>query len=152
MRSLLRFVIGAPGWGWVAWHLAILATLLPCGYVLWWLRKPSPGRGGTSLVAAAALLLFLAALTVVSLVNAMLFARTLAGTGLGRYLKAVGVWLLCWPLTAALLGVLANRADIAGLSPMARRLALVGFLLLVALFYAVNLLLLARVRAHGAGS
>lgn len=133
------------GW-WTVWHLFLLGMLMPAAGLVWWLtiNKPGAGPQGGEL-AAGLLLIFLLGWTFASLVHAMLLAGTFSG-GWTRYLKALVAWGFSWGLVGWGFYRLSNEAASATAGDGARRVALIGLIVLVLGFYAGNLQLLARLR------
>ena len=145
MRGLLTFLFGAPGW--FGWYVALWLSLLPGIGVWWWLRTTTPGAGPQGgLVAFLAMMLLLAALTLIGLVLAIRYAGAATVPGPGRYVVVVGTWLIGWGIVAWKLGSWANTASLADATAAQQFQARTGFLLLLLATAAAHLWVLAKIR------
>jgi hypothetical protein len=143
----VRAFLFGTGW-WTLWHLFVLSMLLPFAGLIWWLLIARPGAGpqGGEL-AAGLLLLFLLGWTLISFVHVMLYAATQA-SGWTRFVRGGVVWLMGWWAVGWAIYKLSDLAASAYAGVIARRAGLAGLVLLVLALYAVNLAVLARVRAR----
>lgn len=92
MRGILTFLFGT-GW-WTLWHLALLAWLVPSGLLLAYFKGFKPGKGPQGGEVMLMLLIFVVTVLVtISLVDALLWARSLPVPGIGKYGKAAAIWL-----------------------------------------------------------